>query len=340
MRLTEAMKRDTDDFQLGRLLQALGSMGGADSDVPEFRDSLPELRAAGRVIDGRTAIVPWEVLTRDLVSGTPSAGGYTAGAVRIEHTPTLRGFSVLADAGARVVHLPAGALGITRFSTALTAAWLANEGDAVTESDPVIARADGSPKMLATPPVDVSRAVLKQSRVIESAVRGEIMSAIGRALDAAALNGSGASGQPTGALATSGTVSQSGTTLAHTGLVAMLRQVLAAGSPRSRVRWLCDPLAFATLAGRERAGGSSSGFIVDGFTACGLPVDVAGGMPNNSLLCLDPSEIVLLLWGGGVEIRVDPFTASTAGAVRFVAHVGADVVIPAPGRIAKATSIT
>lgn len=339
MRLTEAMKRtDPEDFQLGRLLAALGSMGGADSDVPEFRDSLPELRAAGRLIDGRSAIIPWNVFTRALTVGTPSAGGYLAASTSVQSVETLRRFSVLANAGARVIPLPYGGLGVARFSTPLTAGWLAAEGDAVTESDPVVARADGSPKMLATPPVDVQRSLLKQGgRVIEPMLATEILTAIGKGLDAGAVNGTGADGQPTGALVASGTISQSGTTLAHSGLVAMLRQVLAAGSPRDRIRWFCDPLAFATLAGRERASGS--GYIIDGFTACGLPADVTEGMPDNSLLCMDASEIVLVLWGG-VEVRANPFAASTTGAVRFDCMVAADIVIPAPGRIAKSTSIT
>jgi hypothetical protein len=117
----------------------------------------------------------------------------------------------------------------------------------------------------------------------------------------------------------------------------MLRQVLATGRRRERIRWLLDPLAFATLAGRERASGS--GYIVDGFTACGLPVDVTSGMPNNSLLCLDPADITLILWQG-IEVRANPYAAATSGAVRFDCMVGADIVIPVPGRIAKSTSIT
>jgi HK97 family phage major capsid protein len=252
--------------------------------------------------------------------------------------PTLRRHSVLANAGAQVVTLPYGALGVASFSTPLAASWLAAEGDAASESDPVVARAAGSPKMLATPPVDVSRSLLKQAgRVIEPALATEIVTAIGKGLDAAAVNGTGADGQPTGALVASGTISQSGTSLAHAGLVAMVRQVIASGSSRERIRWFCDPLAFATLAGRERASGS--GYMVDDFRACGLPVDVTEGMPNNSLLCMDAASIVLVLWGG-VEVRANPFAASASGAMRFDCMVAADIVIPVAGRIAKSTTIT
>lgn len=336
-RLQKFARDSREPYQLGRLLAALASPFGADDSVPEFFDCLPELTARGLPGDGRTAIVPLGELARALSVGTPSAGGNTAGAKSVQVAETLRRYSVLADAGARVVNLEAGALGIASFSTALSAAWLENEGDAVSEADPVFALASGTPKMLATPPVDVSRKMLKEAAGIEDALRAEILTAIGRALDAAAIAGSGAAGQPSGALTVSGTISQSGTSLAHAGLVAMLRQVLAAGVRRERIRWLCDPLAFATLAGRERASGS--GYIIDGFEACGLPVDVAEGAPADSLLCLDPADIALVTWGGLV-VRTNPYANSITGAVRFDCQVAADIVIPVAGRIAKSTSIT
>lgn len=336
-RLSDVMDRSTD-FQFSRLLAALGSAFGADESIPEFRQSIPELQARSRLVDGRSAIVPWNAFARALSVGTPSAGGYTAAATSVQAVETLRKYSVLVDGGARVANLPHGGISIASFSTPLSASWLANEGDAVTESDPVVARATGAPKMLATPPVDVSRALIKSAGTpIDAVIANEILTAIGTALDAAAVNGPGTGGAPTGALVASGTISQSGTTLAHTGLVAMLRQVMATGVRRERIRWLLDPKAFATLAGRERAPGSC--YIVDGFQACGLPVDVTSGMPDNALLCLDPADITFVFWGG-VEVRANPYAAATSGAVRFDCMVGADIVIPVPGRIAKATSIT
>lgn len=325
---------------MSRLLDGLASPFGVDYSDPSLRAGADELRERGIPLDGRHALIPWDVLSgkRDQAVTTGAAGGYLAGATAVDFAQSLRKFSVVIDAGARVVNLPYGTLGAASFSTPLTASFVATEGDALAESDPVVAGAAGSQHILATPPVDVSRRLIKHVPNIGQYVSTEIETALGKGIDAAALNGSGSSGEPTGALVASGTISVSGTTLAQSGMVSMLRQVLAAGSRRDRIRWFCDSLAFATLSGRERASGS--GFIIDGFQACGLPVDVAEGMPANSLLCMDPASITVVLWGPGILVRANPYAGSATGAVRFDCHVGMDVLIPVPGRIAKSTSVS
>lgn len=336
-RLEKFARDSREPYQLGRLLAALASPFGADDSVPEFFDCLPELTARGLPGDGRTAIVPLGELARALSVGTPSAGGNTAGAKSVQVAETLRQFSVLADAGARVVNLEAGALGIASFSTPLSAAWLENEGDAVSESDPVFALANGTPKMLATPPLDVSRKMLKQAAGIEDALRTEILSAIGRALDAAAINGSGSAGQPTGLLNTAGTIAGTGANITHGNAAAMLRDVLAAGVRRERVRWFAGAQASYLLATRQQD--SDSGNAINYFDCCGVPLDVVQGAPTDSLVLMDAADVALVLWGGLV-VRTNPYANGTTGAVRFDCMVGADVVVPYPGRIAVATSIT
>src|SRR5207253_11290540 len=54
--------------------------------------------------------------------------------------------------------------------------------------------------------VDISRRLLLQSNpAVDGLLRDDIATAIGNAIDAGAINGSGASGQPTGILGVSGT---------------------------------------------------------------------------------------------------------------------------------------
>lgn len=327
-------------YSLARLLAALASPFGADESVPEWASSLPQLQALGRAIDGRSAIVPWAALgaqRRDLDTATPGAGGNVAGQTYVTIAPALSKYSVMADAGATVEHMADGVLSVATFMAPLVAQWVA-EGSAASESDPVFGNATGSPKVLVTPPVDVSRKMLKQTANLDSALREHIGLAIGKALDAAALNGSGAANNPTGALVVSGTTAQSGTSLGRAGLVAMAKAVLAAGARQERLRWFVDAGAFETLAVRESDAGS--GYLIENFAALGIPLHVAEGMPSNSLLLMDAADVIIALWGPGVEIRVNPYAGGTTGAVRFDCQVLADVVLPHAGRIAKSTSIT
>ncbi len=77
-----------------------------------------------------------------------------------------------------------------------------------------------------------------------------MLSAVGELLDIAFLNGAGGS-QPLGLLNTPGINTQSGTSLAHAGLLAMKQKALTAGGREDALAWVGAP-AIQELCKRPR----------------------------------------------------------------------------------------
>ena len=87
---------------------------------------------------------------------------------------------------------------------ASAAAWIASEGGAATESEMTIGNVSLSPKTLGAF-TDVTRQLLIQSSLdVENLIRDDLTKAMATAIDKAGLEGTGASGEPTGIEATSG----------------------------------------------------------------------------------------------------------------------------------------
>lgn len=150
---------------------------------------------------------------RDLVAGTTTAGGHTVATELFGSSfiDLLRNAMVLDKLGITWLRDLNGNVAIPSQTGAATTYWLAESG-APTESQQVFGQVTLTPKTVGAF-TDYSRRLLLQSSLdVEAFVRMDIAMQLGLAIQLAAINGSGASNEPTGLFNTSGIGSVAGGT--------------------------------------------------------------------------------------------------------------------------------
>lgn len=286
---------------------------------------------------GFAASVPWHWL-RGLSIGTASAGGNTVAGTTpiIDIATSLRGFSVVLDAGATIVEPPSGTAQVAVVNASPSASWVA-EAAADTASEPTFA----APVVLTPASLRVTavatRALLKQSPVAERGLRTELLQAVGKAIDVAVL-GAGGGAAPTGLAGTTGRITQSGTTLSFATIADVERQVLETGVRVERLRYIATPAVRKVLQTRERAAGSLH--IVENDRIGAVPVAASVDAPSGAMFLGDWSQAVVAFYGGRPSIFVNPFRYATSGRIEFTIHVEVGIGFPKPGRFAHFSSIT
>lgn len=276
---------------------------------------------------------------RDLAVGTASAGGYLTSTTTSPLEPLLRRYSIVAQAGVGFLGPFDGATVVPTVGTRPSAGWIAAEGDAITQSEPVLAQLALEPRYAAIF-MKASRALLmRTSRTVESVVAEVAGDAIGRSVDAALLAGSGAAGQPTGLINTAGIHSQSGTNLALAGLLNMREQVLLAGAQETRLAWFGHPSVQELLASRERHSGGGR-TLWDDTGILGRPAFATTAVPAGTLVLCDPARITVASFAGGVGVETDPFSSFRAGLVAYRLILPISFGFSPAAAFAVATSIT
>jgi HK97 family phage major capsid protein len=297
--------------------------------------------SAGQSFDQHRVLIPLAALaTRDLTAtGGGSAGGYLVGtALASEPTDVLRPWSVVARAGMTILSGLRENFVIPRVVTASGGGWIA-EGVAAPESQPVLGQAAMTPKHVATF-VEFSRQWrIQSSDSGEALLRQQLLRAVGELVDVAVLAGSGASGQPTGLHLTPGIGTQSGSSLAHAGILNMRETVLTAGGQESNLRWIGTPAVQETLGARERASGGGR-FLWDDNGILGKPAAATKNAPSAALTCGDFSAAVLGIWGSALRIEINPYERFASGGMSARVILTCDVAFPQPSAFCVATSIT
>jgi HK97 family phage major capsid protein len=322
-------------FQLGRYLRSLA--GGAPVDA--FERVVIE-RAAGRLgqaFDRNRAWVPFGgFATRAMTASVGAKGGYLTGVEMLEPADVLRPWSVTASAGALIVTDLTSAVTIPTVKTEPTAQWV-GEGVAATDSDPVFGQGSATPKTVVAL-VKMSRQLVQQGEAAEPLVRALIMRSVGAALDRAVLNGAGGA-EPLGIFSASGIGTQAGASLEHADLLAMRRQVLAAGGQEDALRWIAPPLVQELLGARERSTNSGR-YLWDDGKVLGLPAHATKNAPAASLVVGDFRQCVVTIFGPGIRLDVDPSQDFINGGIVLRAMLLVDVVAAQPSAFTVATSVS
>jgi len=284
-------------------------------------------------------------VTRDLSTSVASAGGYLVGT---ETAPgdvfvgallaTLRAKRL----GMRVIPMQGNAV-FPRVGGTISTGWLATEGAQLTESQFAFVQAAATPKSVGGY-CEISDMWLKQGGpAAQNFVLTELGRAVSSDIDNKIINGSGASGQPTGIINTAGIGSVTGTALAWAGVLDIVKAVEDANAvvnPES-LGWAVTPSVARLLRARERA--TSNGFMIENNQMAGHPVDATNSVPADSAVFGDWSNLVLLQWNT-LQIANDPYGANSALFMRGLMGVRAlwtcDVVVLRPASFCKSTAIT
>ena len=337
-------KSETRQYSMMRALNAMANPGDqAAQKAAAFERECSEAAAAKLGKQARGFMVPFEVQKRDLVVGTPTAGGNLVATDLLSGSfiDILRNAMVIDSLGARMLTGLVGQIAIPKQTGAATAYWVA-ENSAPTESQQTVGQVTMTPKTVGAY-TDISRRLLLQSSLsVESMVQSDLATVLGLAIQQAAISGSGASNQPSGLL-TLVTPSVIGGTngLAPTwaNIVALETNVATANADVGTLGYLTNAKVRGKLKGTEKFS-TTNGQPVwqDGSTPLnGYRAAVTNAVPSNltkgtssgvasAILFGNFADLMIGMWGG-LDLMVDPYTGSTAGTVRVVALQDVDVAV-------------
>lgn len=294
--------------------------------------------SASRMLQGR----------RDLTVGAPTGGGHLVATELLGSSfiELLRNAMVLDRLGVTFLRDLNGNVAIPSQTGAATGYWV-TEGNAPTESAQTVGQVALTPKTVGAF-TDYSRRLLLQSSIdVEAFVRADLASIIGLAIQAAAINGTGTSGQPTGILNVSGIGAVIGgangiaPTYAH--MVDLESAVANANAEMGSLAYLTNTKVRGTLrktqqfastngvpvwtSSPERGIGDVLGYSA--VTTNAVPSDLTKGTSTgvaSAIIFGNWADMVIGMWGG-LDIMLDPYTGATSGTKRVVALQDVDVAI-------------
>lgn len=288
--------------------------------------------------------VPYEVQKRDLTVGTAANGGYLVATDLLagNFIDLLRNRTVVGQLGAVMLDGLVGNVAIPKMTAAATAYWLTNEATAITESQQTLAQLSLTPKNVGAY-TEISRQLMMQSTPsADTMVMNDLAKVLAIAIDLAALEGSGASGQPTGISATSGIGSVTGTSLAYAGMLEFQTDVAGSNALAANCAYVTTPAVAALLSARVKVSSTYSplwdGNVLDG-NVCGFRGMATNQVTAASMIFGDFSQVVIGEWGM-LELALNPYANFTAAISGIRAIQTVDVGIRQAGAFSRATSIT
>lgn len=335
-------KREVQSFSMMRVLNALANPSDAGAQrAAAFERECSEAVAAKMGKTARGFFIPSEVQKRDLVVGTSTAGGNLVATDLLSGSfiDALRNAMVIDRMGARMLTGLVGNIAIPKQTGAATAYWVAESG-APTESQLAIGQVTMSPKTVGAY-TDISRRLLLQSSMdVEGMVQTDLATVLGLAIQAAAINGSGTSNQPSGIL-TRVTASVAGGTdgAAPTwaNIIELETDVSVANADIGTLGYLTNAKVRGKLKGTSKVSGQN-GFIWEGGDTPlnGYQAGVTNSVPSNltkgdgtnlsPIIFGNFADLVIGMWGS-LDLMVDPYTNSTSGTVRVVALQDVDIAL-------------
>jgi len=337
-------KGDQKRFSVMRAIRALADRDwrGAGFEK-ECSDAICKRAGIPEAVNGGV-YVPMDILQRDLTVGTPTAGGNLV-ATNLQpqnFIDLLRARAVVARLGATMLPGLVGNVAIPKLTGAATGYWLANEATAITESNQTIGQLALTPKTVGAY-TEVSRLLMLQSTPsADMLVMNDFAKVIALAIDLAALEGTGASGQPTGISATGGIGSVTGTSLAYAGIVEFQTDVAAGNALAANSAYLTTPAVAGLLSQRQRFTSTDTplwkGSILEGEMG-GFLATTTTQVTAASMVFGDFSQVVIGEWGM-FEIALNPYASFAAGITGIRAMQSVDIGIRQAAAFSRATSIT
>lgn len=324
--------KETRSFSFVRALNYLINPGDrAAREAAAFEIEVGKAAADKYQRSSNGIVIPNEVLQRDLVVGTSTAGGNLVAAdIAGSFIELLRNRMALMQAGVTMLSGLQGNIAIPRQTSAATAYWL-GEGGSPTESQQAIDQVNMTPKTVGAF-VDYSRRLLLQSSIdVESMVRSDLAKVIALELDRAAIYGSGSSNQPLGLVNTTGIGTQTITTFGtFAEYIGMETDVASANADAGSLRYIINAAARGALKSTEKSNTSTAQFVYADDQINGYPVIVSNQLTTNDCLFGDFSQFIVGMWSG-LDLTVDPYAGSTAGTVRVIALQDVDFAVKQPG---------
>lgn len=296
--------------------------------------------------------VPLGVLARDFNAGTASqAGNLVEGSIDAARVADpLRNAAMLARLGATFLTGLKSTLSLPRFESATDAAWK-DEIEAATALTESTVMGVLTPKRVPVIMVMSRQALLQATPALDVTIARHLTKTILEKVEHGALNGDGTSNSPVGLRSTSGIGSVVGGTngaqLTYAHLADLENKPALADAEETEYAGFAVNAATRRWL-RTQPRGSGLPYVWDGGerpllgyrtgVSRTLPSDLTKGTSSGvcSTLCYssDWRELVIGIYGGGVDILLDRVTLADQGKVRIVASVEVGVGVNLPGAFA------
>jgi HK97 family phage major capsid protein len=301
-----------------------------DAAAFEFEISEETAKRSGK--DPQGLMVPYDVLSRRDLNSADESDLFSDDFRGGEFIDVLRNSSSVMQAGARMLSGLSGDVAIPKKATAASAAWIATEGGAATESEMTTSSVSLVPRQLAAF-TDITRQLRQQSSLdAEALVRDDLAQALALAIDLAALQGSGSSGQPTGIKNVSGinTVDFGTSPVlvpSYAKVVDMETAVAEDNALTGNLAYILPAAMYGGLKTTEKATNTAQFVVEPGGTINGYRAIVSNQCTAGDMFFGNFNDLLVGMWGAGVDITVDPYSLSTTGSIRIVAFQTVDVAV-------------
>lgn len=300
------------------------------------------VRQTGRVASPHQVHMPLSFAVRDMTAAGTSGSNYLVGTGQATIFDLFRARSIAGSFGATLLENLSESQAIPKESASPTTYWLTNEATAITESQPTIGQISLSAKHVGAV-TDLSRLLRIQAPAVDALLINSLVGSIAVAVDAAALGGTGASGQPTGIHNTSGVGTFSGTSLAWAGLVESQADVLSGLEIDVRRCGYVAPAATAqTLMSRQKFTATDAtlwgGTLGDGVMA-GCRAIASNSAPAGTLTFGHWPSLVIGTFGY-LTLEVNPFANFAAGIVSMRGILAVDIAVRRAADFTVAASVT
>ena len=335
-------KKEVRRYSVMRALNALAN----PMDQKAQRDAAFERECSDAVSarlgkQARGFLVPMEVQRRDLVVGTPAAGGdlVATDLMAGSFIDLLRNSMVLPQMGVRMMSGLVGNIAIPRMTGSGTAYWVA-ESNAPTESTQAVDQVTMSPKTVGAW-TEISRKLMLQSSLdVEALVQQDLATVLGLAIQQAAISGTGLSNQPSGllTLVTPSVIGGAdGAAPDWADIVKLETDVSVANADVGTMSYLTNAKVRGALKSTPKVSGQN-GFIWENgdtplngyraFVTNAVPSNIAKGNGTNlsAIIFGNFADLMIGMWGS-LDLMVDPYSTSTSGTVRVVALQDVDVAV-------------
>lgn len=343
---------EKNDFSVTRAIRHLAGLG--EEAALEREVSVAIEKKLGRPAQSDGLFIPTR-LAAGLDTKTNAAGKYSVATDVRDLIELLRNQTKVARLGATIL---TGLSSDVSFPVQLTGSagyWVSeNPGADVNASDATFGSRNLSPKIYQAT-TSFSRKLLAQSSIdIEGFVRKDLATAHALAIDAAALNGSGASNQPLGLLKTTGigdvAIGTNGGVPTYAFITDLITKVADANGDEQGSAFLTTPgvrgkLRKTGILDSATAGVAvwESGSVPGEGSLAGYPAMVSKQVPANLVkgTSSDCHAIVFGYWPsliigewGVIELVVDPYALKKQGQVEVTSLQMIDVICRQPAQFA------
>ena len=313
------------EFSIAR---AIAGAAGLNVDWSRERETSAELqRRSGRAFQG--VAVPMAALSRRVeqrtITTTTPSGGPGSNLIQTmlaadQFIDLLRPAMVIRQLGARVLSGLVGNVDVPAQAGATAVGWVA-ENTALSFSDIPFTKVSLRPKHCGAL-VELSRNMLLQTTPdVEQLIREDLAQVLARALDAAAIAGTGTNNDPVGIINQSGVttvpIATNGGAITWPTVLSLIETVENANAPADSRAFVGNPHIKAQAMNTPRISGVALGMVMEnGETLAGYPYASTTLAPSNgtkgtgtnlsTLIFGSWSEVLLGMWSE-LDILVNPF---------------------------------